>query len=202
MRGLESSRVGVKRGARIDFIVSRQGHPLDEFDLDLRIARRRRRPGTAAMPLLPPETEGADCPGESFFDICETDFGCHHDTGATCGCDLTDATCRTDCDQATCATCQTHCGQHTCATCGQATCATCGGATCQATQCGQATCATCQTQCGQATCATCRTQCDQATCDCVTNNPHVFTCGPDPAVPLSHCQRNRETGDRRPGGRS
>ena len=205
MRGLESSRVGVKRGARIDFIVSREGQPLDEFDLDLRMGRRRRSPPTVAAPLLPPQTLEEACPGDSLFEICDTAFVCPDTVQCQfatvqptlCG-DDTCNTCPTICDN-TCNTCPTDCNAGTCfpTQCG-GTCLLCtqGQATCLPTQC-QGTCQTqCQNTCQytrcqdtcqgtcQDTCATCHTQCQQhtcaATCGCPTNNPHVNTCGPNP----------------------
>lgn len=156
MRGFESSRVGVRRGARIDFIVSRQGQPLDEFDLDLRIGSR----GAAALPI-PNTLLGWWCPGGS------DDFGCFE----TPGCQLAtavQATCRyTDCNQGTCHTCQTQCGQRTC---------TCGEATCIFTQC-QDTCAEgCTNTC--ATCATCPATCPN-TCDTCNETQ----CRPCPTEP-------------------
>jgi hypothetical protein len=182
--GTEATRVAIRRDAQIDFVRSRTSQPVDDFDLDIRVGRAARaRPRVA----VEAETWEAECPGPSFFAPCDTDFTCVcGDTvqiticrGATCidVCDTrfrTCDTCRTDCDQATCATCgtcDTACNQATCATCNQATCATCN--TCQ-TQCNQATCHTCATACNQATCHTCETQCG-GTC-----NPHVFTCGPNP----------------------
>jgi hypothetical protein len=181
MRGFESSRVGVRRGARIDFVVSRQGHPLDEFDLDLRIGAR----GAAARPV--PNTLW-DCPGDTDFP-CFLTTPCTIDSALFTQCDDTCApTCFATCQPTCLATCPTchfgpSCVATQCDTCADTCPATCVNTcnTCQ-TQCGtcQTQCGTCQTQCDQATCATCRTQCDQATCDCVTNNPHVFTCGPNP----------------------
>jgi hypothetical protein len=177
--GLEATRVTIRRDATVDYTRTKRAQPLDEFDLDLRLAGRARPPRVG----LEPETWEAECPGPSMFAACETDFTCVcGDTvqiticrGRTCIDVCTDDTCRTLCDQATCETCRTRCGQETCQTC----------QTCQ-TQCNQATCQTCQTRCGQATCQTCRTRCGQETCHTCetvcefTCNPHVFTCGPDP----------------------
>jgi hypothetical protein len=194
MQGLDSSRVAIGEGAAIEYTRTTTAKPVDEFDLDVRVAAPQ-QPG--APSLDDAQTWEAECPGPSFFG-CATDFTCAcGDTvqiticrGRTCIdiCDnITDDTCRTDCNQRTCETCRTQCGQATCVTCqtkcGQVTCkATCS--TCQ-TRCGQATCATCLTRCGQATCVTCQTKCGQDTCQtcetrCGTCNPHVFTCGPNP----------------------
>lgn len=173
MRGLDATRLHVRRDTTIDYIWSRSARPVDEFDLDVKLG------APARGPWLPPETRGADCPGF-------TAFGCRwtelpglgrcgpRDTiaiticrGNTCldPCDtrITCDTCQTACGQATCETCQTNCNQATCATCDQATCQTC------LTNCNQATCVACGTQdtCGR-------------TCDCMTRNARVFTCGPNP----------------------
>ncbi len=188
-RGLDATRVSLRRDARIDYVHSRVG-VTDPFDLDVRRGRMMiRRVG------LEPETWEAECPGPSFGGPCETDVGCGSDnecpTGwgtvckpATCLCPSVqndcdtqfDVTCNT-CGQATCRnTCQT-CWQGTCQTCGQATCQTCGQATCQT--CGQATCqtcgqATCRTCAGQATCRTCR-DCTDFSCQTCAQT-HCFTC--------------------------
>jgi hypothetical protein len=177
--GLDASRVGLRRDAPVWYTQVRTLRPVDEFDLDIRLGPSGGGRRAGALPIPPPETWEAECPGDT-WGCSPVTFGCG--TGRTdCVCP-TDNTCRTDCNQATCNTCFATC--NTCNTqCGQATC----GATCQTcnTRCGQATCNTCNTRCGQATCATCRTKCNQATCDtcglqCPTNNPHVFTCGPNP----------------------
>ena len=174
MRGLESSRVGVRRGARIDFIVSRQGQPLDEFDLDLRIGSR----GAGAVPV--PNTLPGWCPGGTDDLDCFDTPGCGFATailtqcGFTCGGNTCYPTCYDTCPQTcdihhTCvlsqcaATCQTQCG--TCNTCPQ-TCAD--------------TCQTCQTECG-----TCQTQCvcptEPPVCPHPTGRPN--TCPPHCQVP-------------------
>lgn len=175
LQGLESSRVGIKEGASIDYTRTGTAKPVDEFDLDVRLAAPRQR---VAMDQA--QTWEAECPGPSFFAACETDFTCICGEtvqiticrGRTCIDICTDNTCQTDCDQRTCQpTCQATC-RATCRTCetrcNQATCVTC--VTCQ-TRCGQVTCRTCQTRCGQETCRTCETRCGD------TCNPHVFTCG-------------------------
>jgi hypothetical protein len=187
LAGLESSRVGIKAGAPIEYTRTSTAKPADEFDLDVRVAAPR-QPG---VPTLMADTWEAECPGPSRFGDCGTDFTCVCGEtiqitvcrGATCIDVCTVNTCRTDCGEATCGdtclrtcdTCRTQCGQPTCATC----LTRCGQPTCQAT------CATCLTRCNQATCATCLTRCNQVTCRtcetrCGTCNPHIFTCGPNP----------------------
>lgn len=164
--GLESTKVELRRDATVNFTQVRAAVPLDEFDLDLRLAARRRVFPVGA------QTWEAECPGPTWGG-CQTDFACGTDNECPSGwtvckpntCNCTNVTCPTDCNQATCAdTCQTCLGQQTCGTCaGQNTCQTCAG---------QNTCQTCGTCVGQQTCATCETCAGQATC-----NPHVFTCG-------------------------
>jgi hypothetical protein len=183
--GEQATRVTLRRDATVAFTRTQHARPLDEFDLDVRLAARLPappEPATFGCPDIGFETvQITICRGATCLEPCDTRATICDD--ATC--DVTCRTCRT------CRTCQTQCGQatcHTCETCqtqcGQATCQTCQ--TCQ-TQCGQATCQTCQTcqtQCGQATCQTCLTRCRQETCiTCETRcggtcNPHVFTCGP------------------------
>jgi hypothetical protein len=145
--GIESTRVGIRRDAVIEYTRTSRAKPSDEFDLDIQLA------GSAvhqAQPNVVTNTCADGC-------IVRTEL-C---TDVTCG------TCRT-CGQATCNTCHTACGTcntcNTCQTaCGQATCQTCQTAcgTCQ-------TCQTCATACGTCntcqTCQTCRTQCNQPTC--------------------------------------
>jgi hypothetical protein len=189
--GDSATRVSLRRDAAVDFTRTHRARPLDEFDLDVRLA------AAGAAPMEPSTfgcgdteyfgctqfcTQEAQCPGPT--------WGCPPGTG---GCETVQITiCRgntcidvcetrraTWCDQQTCDTCRT-CDQFTCQTCNQATCRTCNQATCQT--CNQATCQTCQTLCGQATCHTCQTRCNQDTCRtcetrCGTCNPHVFTCG-------------------------
>jgi len=201
MLGMKATRVGIRNDAVLEFTRATRARPRDEFDLDVRLAAPGLRSGAV---MLPAQTWEAECPGNTRALDCGTVAGCWpHETvqiticrGHTCVDVATCDTCQTACDDATCATCRTRCNQATCrATC--ATCQTrCNQATCQGTcvtcqtACGQQTCVTCntcQTRCGQATCVTCETRCNQPTCqrtcldDCgVTNNPHVFTCGPNP----------------------
>ena len=194
MVGLKATRVGIKKDAVIEYTRTTRAAVQDEFDLDVRLGAAA--PQRAAQPNIPntnfdcPITIGIECPTQPFGCVTDQTCGCQTQQrtecfGRTCvGPCITDDTCRTDCDQATCGTCrtcQTRCNQPTC----QATCNTCQ-TRCNQPTC-QATCNTCQTQCNQNTCQTCRTNCNQQTCDtcrtdcfgiCPTNNPHVFTCGP------------------------
>lgn len=194
MVGLKATRVGIKKDAVIEYTRTTRATVQDEFDLDVRLGAAA--PRQAAQPNIPnsnfdcPITIGIECPTQPFGCVTDQTCGCQTQQrtecfGRTCvGPCITDDTCRTDCDQATCATCrtcQTRCNQPTC----RATCNTCQ-TRCNQPTC-QATCNTCQTQCNQNTCQTCRTNCNQQTCDtcrtdcfgiCPTNNPHVFTCGP------------------------
>jgi len=174
MRGFESSRVAVRRGARIDFIVSRQGHPLDEFDLDLRIGSRG-----AAGQGIPPTRLWGWCPDSLDF-ACVDTLDCQLDTvaGRTC---------------VTCFDCPTQ-GDRTCVTCGQATCLatpcgtceTCGEATCQAT-CAN-TCPTCANTC-PATCANTCDTCNRTQCGgCPTEPPGCQHPTGRPNTCPPHCQ--------------
>jgi hypothetical protein len=192
MKGLKSTRVGVRKDAVIEYTRTTRARPRGGMDLDVQLAAAR--PRLAAQPdtfFDCPATIGVECPTQPFGCVTDPNRTCGCPTGRTdCICPTVDTCGRTICIGHTCIevcdtqTCPTVCGNtcQTCATrCNQPTCQ----ATCQtcATRCGQATCNTCQTQCGQATCNTCRTQCDQVTCDtcgirCPTINPHVFTCGP------------------------
>ncbi|HWC26098.1 MAG TPA: hypothetical protein VG474_05885 [Solirubrobacteraceae bacterium] len=185
--GEPATRVTLRRDAAVDFTRTQRARPLDEFDLDVRLA---------AAPAAPLAASTFGCGDTEFFgctQFCTMEAQCAGPTRdidcgppPTRGCETVQITiCRgatclepcdtridTLCDQQTCVTCRT-CGEATC----QATCRTCN------TACGQATCATCNTACGQATCRTCQTRCNQATCrTCETRcggtcNPHVFTCG-------------------------
>jgi hypothetical protein len=172
--GEPATKVTLARDAVVSYTHTRQATAIDEFDLDLRLGA----PTATAIGLPQAETWEAECPGPTWGDcptfvFCGTNNDCP--TGftvckpRTCNVDICFPETKVTCNQATCQTCQTKCGQATCGTCaGQATCGTCAG---------QATCATCA---GHATCATC----EGATCDtcvtcrrCITDNPHVFTCG-------------------------
>jgi hypothetical protein len=185
--GEPGTRVTLRRDAPVEYTHTQQAPPLDEFDLDVRLAGR---PPAAAEPATfgCGDTEffgctqfctmEAACPGPTFDGCPLPTRGCETVQiticrGATClePCD----TRATICDDQTCVTCRTCRTCRTCQTCGQATCQTCNQATCQTcqTQCGQATCQTCRTRCNQFTCVTCETRCG-GTC-----NPHVFTCGPN-----------------------
>ena len=190
MKGLKCTRVAVKKDAVIEFTRTTRARTGDELDLDVQLGAARRLVAQPDTFFDCPATIGVECPTQPFGCASDQTCGCPTrrsdcvcPTVDTCGRTIcigqtcidvceTDDTCVTVCGN-TCNTCRTKCNQATC----QATCRTC------ATNCGQATCNTCQTRCGQATCNTCRTRCDQATCDtcgirCRTNNPHVFTCGP------------------------
>jgi len=177
--GEDATRVTVRHGAMVEYTQSRTAMAADEFDLDVRLA------APPSVRADAPNTFVATCWQTCPLGCIEVDPGtgdtcfCGRDTvqiticrGRTCVDVCTQATCRTDCGQTcdtcanTCDTCWTQCGQPTCA----GTCQTCN------TQCNQATCQTCNTQCGQATCRTCATDCGR----CMTDNPHVFTCGGGP----------------------
>jgi hypothetical protein len=168
--------VGIKRDATIEFVRARTPRPVDEFDLDIRLATEIG--GLSARQALGTFSCFGTCVGggcgpteggPTCKPICLTEHpGCETEHGATC---VTCETCRTRCDTCrtcgptcqTCQTCQTQCG--TCQTCGP----TCGP-----------TCQTCQTQCG--TCQTCPDQCgptDFPTC----NNTRCFTCAPRCEIP-------------------
>jgi hypothetical protein len=192
--GLDATRVTLKRDAKIDFVHTRVA-AADDFDLDIRL--QGMPPSGAAVPagLTDDPTCGGrrtcfTCPGQGTCQTCDQQTcGGRTCFFGTCGCNDTQATCRTGCGdtcdrqftcrgtcntcrRTDCGTCQTDCGQATCETCqtdcGQATCQTCPGqATCR-------TCATCQTCSPQQTCATCETCAGQATCrTCDTCNPHI-----------------------------
>ena len=192
--GEEATRIELRRDATIDFTRTHQARPLDEFDLDVRLAGRAGPGGGPGAPQTfgEPgclETNGFGCQetGTIATFTCLTRF---QDTcGPTCG-----PTCWATCGPTCWATCvgTCHCGtglhctlgirclnetaacQLATAVCELATAVTC--ATCQ-TRCNQDTCVTCQTKCG-----TCQTHCNQDTCvtcetRCRTCNPHQFTCG-------------------------
>src|SRR5262245_40967281 len=63
--GMEATRVGVGRDAAIDFVRTRGGAPVDEWDLDVRLAPRAA--GAAPLMLDEPETWEAECPGPYWF---------------------------------------------------------------------------------------------------------------------------------------
>jgi hypothetical protein len=163
--GQQATRVGIRREATIEFTRVRMPRPVDEFDLDIRLATPGRR-----GELLIPQSRFDDCPECTGLRTgCDTDFGprCPGETGRT---DCLDCpTQLTQCGQATCQTCPTQCG--TCQTC-----QTCPGqATCQ-------TCQTCRTQCNQPTCRETCQGCpptEQRTCF----NTRCFTCRGDCQTP-------------------
>ncbi|MFE6867705.1 hypothetical protein ACFVFS_14185 [Kitasatospora sp. NPDC057692] len=163
--GLDATKVTLSRDATVHFTRVESAAPLDEFDLDLRLAQPRRTGTVPTTQPSEPQTFEAECPGPTFGD-CVTEFACATDVDCPTGITVCKPrTCRctenATCDTCAGATCENTCFQQTCATCGENTCATCGEATCRT--CAGATCATCHT---------CRT--------CDTCNPHVFTCGPNP----------------------
>jgi hypothetical protein len=133
--GHETTRVSVSRDATIHYIWARSPHPVDEFDLDIRLGARAAGPATPPLPISPPPCviQTATCAGHATCPLtcgqtCQTCAG-HATCAATCA---GQATCQTCAADATCAghgTCQ-----GTCATiCQQMTCITCQGATCPQT---------------------------------------------------------------------
>jgi len=147
-RGLDASRVGIRRDAPVWYTQVRTPRPVDEFDLDIRLSRLGPRRGFAA-----PGRRGFAAPGRRGFAA------------------LGETTCQTQCGtcgQATCGNteCATQCGTCDPATCVDTQCGTCD--TCQ-TQCDTCanTCQTCQTRCD--TCA-------PDTCVGPFCNTHAFTC--------------------------
>jgi hypothetical protein len=108
--GHEATRVTVGRDANIQYITATSPHPVDEFDLDVRLGAQ----ASAAVPSS------------------------DHLTCATCA--VTCARCvNTQCNQQTCNTClticvNTGCNQNTCVN------TQCNQNTCVKTQCNQATC--------------------------------------------------------------
>ena len=172
--GHEATRVSIAREATIQYIRERSPQPVDEFDLDIRLAAPSAAQAHPARFISPVN-------------------GCTDTCHTACGTCAGEATCPIT----NCGTCRTCAGQATCA--GAATCvhgaATCAGhGTCVNTQCVAgpgdnnnpcvytnnqgntcntcaATCQTCFTACHQATCA--NTQCQQATC---VTCPAAATC--------------------------
>lgn len=155
--GEPATRVTLRRDAAVDFTRTQRGRPLDEFDLDVRLAP------AAGLGQDQPQTFGAPGCLETFG------FGCHeHGTLDTfgIGCPIETEACTLRCPTIgrTCLTCPTRCQDTcgpTCVTC--VTCFTCGGTcgrTCGPT-CGP-TCETCGPRCGLPTRVTCQVFC-QAT---------------------------------------
>lgn len=176
--GQEATRVTLPRDATIDYTRSRTARPLDEFDLDIRLAPPGRAIGAG------PATWEAECPGPTWGE-CPTFVTCVScpDTcqiticrGATCidvnTCDIELCPTRARFTCRTCGTCPTRC--ETCRTC--VTCDTCA-----------ATCNTCPTRCETCapTCVTCPPcltwnltcdTCQRTVCDtCVTCSPRCPT---------------------------
>jgi hypothetical protein len=119
--GEQATRVELRRDAAIDFTRTHQSRPIDEFDLDVRLAAG---PGPGGGPITWGEPGCYETNG----------FGCQ-ETGT-----IITFTCDTQCGP----TCGLTCG-HTC----QQTCVTCGGQTC--VTCGRTcgpTCVTCAPVCG------------------------------------------------------
>jgi hypothetical protein len=150
--GEPATRVSLRRSAAVDFTRTQRGRPLDEFDLDVRLA-----PG-ARTGRERPQTFGEPGCLETFG------FGCQEGgTLATFGfeCQIFTDACTVDCPtiQRTCLTCVTACQDTcgpTCLTC--VTCFTCGR-TCGPT-CGP-TCETCGPRCGLPTRVTCHVACQE-----------------------------------------
>jgi hypothetical protein len=143
LQGLDASRVGLRREAPVWYTQVRTPRPVDEFDLDIRLARLGPRRGVAAL---------AQTACETHCDACPT---CANTCAPTCP-----GTCAPTCPN-TCQTCDTRCGQETCVN----TCRTCF------TQCDTCaeTCQTCNTDCGTCPDDTCfGTQCNTHcnTCRC------------------------------------
>jgi hypothetical protein len=168
--GEQATRVTLRRDATVDYTHSHRHRPVDEFDLDVRLAAQPPLQAGAG------ETRFACQKAQNTFgfgvfcretEACTLPFQC---PGPTRPCAPRTADCNTiqitGCRGATCInTCRT------CRTCGEATCQTCDQATCQ----------TCETRCGQNTCNTCATHC--GTCGQGTCDPFSFpTCGgcPEP----------------------
>jgi len=146
--GHEATRVTVGRDANIQYITATSPQPVDEFDLDVRLGAQAA--AAAAMPLVTGRTCANGCDPTNVGRTCVTCPTCHtcltecnqHTCAPTC------QTCLTQCNQNTCV--NTQCNQATCQTqCNQATCNTCR------TQCNQHTCGdTCDFTCHR-TCVTC-----------------------------------------------
>jgi hypothetical protein len=140
MVGLDTTRVGIRRDAAIEYTRVRAPRPVDEFDLDVRLGGAPTRAPRGDH--LPTEISCAGpCVTEDNFTCFRTCFECptSFDTCVTCGQTCGGQTCGPTCGALTCVTCGLTCGQ-TCVTCGP----TCGGQTC-----GGQTCVTC----GGFTCA-------------------------------------------------
>lgn len=186
-RGLDATRVVLKRDARVEYTHARVAAEDDQFDL----APRRRRPPRgsglrrrafgddtddgcgATDDDCPPETWEAEC-NPSFDGDCNTDFGCGSDNDCPSG--------WTVCKPHTCACTEAE----TCATC-HATCAGTCANTCRATCAG--TCAgTCANTCAGTCAATCAGTCVH-TCAGTCANTCAGTCGIkcEPTFAQTHC---------------
>jgi hypothetical protein len=185
-RGLEATRVELKRDARVEYTHSRVAAEDDQFDL---APRRRRSANLRRLRRLgevdsddgcgntdddcPPETWEAEC-NPTFDGGCGTDFGCGTENDCpsgwtvckphTCNC-TDDGTCVQTCAGTCHNTCAATCA-HTCA----ATCANTCAATCAATCAG--TCVhTCAGTCNNTCAGTCGIKCEPTFAQ-----THCFTC--------------------------
>jgi hypothetical protein len=165
--GEVATRVTLRRDATVDFTRTRSPRPVDEFDLDVRLA-------AGATPLAADDrTFGPTCNAECGGGL-NTLNGCEQGTEFTvCAGPITvcrGVSCDGTCREATCVTCATC---RTCRTCSPTCRATCGP-----------TCRTCRTACETcaATCVTCATACGQTcgpTCwqTCITCGQGCVTVG-------------------------
>jgi hypothetical protein len=119
--GMESTRVTLRRDARVSFTRIRSTQPLDEFDIDARFGAFGRSGAGRAIYAMPPQTQAdpcdaptwANCPTDlcDTHNVCATEFACHTDNDQ-CGTGVTDCRPRTHCDcpqvqtDQTCATCR------------------------------------------------------------------------------------------------
>ena len=117
-QGLDASRVGIRRDAPVWYTQVRTPRPVDEFDLDVRLAAATR--ARAAIGLTAwgtfcdcPATIGGECQSQP---ACASDQTCGCPTGAITICrGATCDTCPTQCEQGTCETCR-RCGTFRCGT--------------------------------------------------------------------------------------
>ena len=173
--GEPATRVTLRRDAAVDFTRTQRGRPIDEFDLDVRLA-----PAAGAGPGEGrPQTFGQAGCLETFGFGCQ-EGGTLETFGVECQIFTEACTLRCQTFQRTCITCATACQDTcgpTCVTC--VTCFTCGrtcGPTCGPT-CGR----TCGPTCGP-TCETCGPRCDliptEVTCHVVCQNTAGIACLP------------------------
>ena len=168
--GQQATRVDIRREATIEYTRVRTPRPVDEFDLDVRLAgpRAGARLWTNSVHICCTNDAGTGCPGT------QGEFTCQGETcegtcqGVTCDRTCQGVTCDRTCGNTCPATCGNTCGdtcQNTCpATCGNTcgnTCNTCGN-TCG---CGPTEVRTCDGGCGETEVRTCiNTRC--WTCRC------------------------------------